>query len=284
MVQEQIHRDFKGVWIPKEIWLDPNLNITERVFLTEIDSLDGEKGCFASNKHFAKFSGLSGGRCSQIINGLAKKNYIKITYVREGKEIKQRIIKVFRNLKGGIKVPKGGYLENAKESNTSFSNTSLDKQERETRTENAFSAFSKTNATLNGFTRPQLVEAIDRFGDDVVTYAINQMAEQATYPSFSFLNKKLNDYEDSGVKSVADAEAFEKKRAENLEKKPQRSTKPKHHSIKDTWDKEHERKEKLKQEYLNKYGKVPVNIDDLMDLPNREPIFEDPMLEEDLPW
>ena len=158
------------------------------------------------------------------------------------------------------------------------------KQEREKAPENAFAAFAETNATLNGFTRPQLVDAVDRLGDDVVTFAINQMAEQATYPSFNYLNKKLNDYEDANVKTVDDAEKFEEERAKSMEKKFQRSSKPKHHSIKDTWDKEHERKEKLKQKYLDKYGKVPVNIDDLMDLPNRKPVFEDPMLEEDLPW
>lgn len=167
------------------------------------------------------------------------------------------------------------------------------KQEREEHQENAFEAFAKTNATLNGFTRPQLVDAIDRFGDDVVTFAINRMAEQATYPSFSFLNKKLNDYEDANVKSVDEAEEFEKKRAETAEKKPQRSAKPKHHSIKDTWDKEHERKEKLKQEYMAKYGEVPVNLDTLMDRPNIKPMFkadeekemaELGISEDDMPW
>jgi DnaD and phage-associated domain len=102
-------------------------------------------------------------------------------------------------------------LENATLISNNLNKQQQNKQEREAHAENAFEAFSKTDATLNSFTRPQLIEAIDRFGDDVVTYAINKMAEQATYPSFSFLSKKLNNYEDSGVKSVADAEAFRKK-------------------------------------------------------------------------
>ena len=173
-------------------------------------------------------------------------------------------------------------------------NKTINKQEREEHQENAYEAFAKTNATLNGFTRPQLLDAIERFGDDVVTFAINRMAEQATYPSFSFLNKKLNDYEDSNVKSVADAEKFEQKRKETNDKRPQRSNaKRKHHSIKATWDKEHERKEKLKQEYLAKYGEVPVNLDTLMDRPKIKPMFkadeekemaELGISEDDMPW
>ena len=50
------NRDFKGVWIPKEVWLDTRLNALDKVILMEIDSLDqGEKGCYASNEHLAEF-------------------------------------------------------------------------------------------------------------------------------------------------------------------------------------------------------------------------------------
>ena len=33
-------RDFKGVWIPKEIWLSTDLKVMEKLILVEIDSLD----------------------------------------------------------------------------------------------------------------------------------------------------------------------------------------------------------------------------------------------------
>ena len=75
-----MNRSFKGVWIPKEIWCNKELNITERCFLTEIDSLDNDDGCFASNNYFADFFGLSKSRCSEIINKLEEKGLIKITY------------------------------------------------------------------------------------------------------------------------------------------------------------------------------------------------------------
>ena len=48
-------RDFKGIWIPKEIWLDKNLTYFEKAVYAEIDSLCGDDGCFASNKYFAEF-------------------------------------------------------------------------------------------------------------------------------------------------------------------------------------------------------------------------------------
>lgn len=123
-------RDFKGVWIPKDLWLSKDLSLQEKVFLVEIDSLDNDNGCFASNKHFAEFFKLTKGRCSQIITSLEEKGYIKTTYKRDGKEITERIIRVVNKLNRylenddlGIKYIKGGYLENAKESNTIISNT-----------------------------------------------------------------------------------------------------------------------------------------------------------------
>src|SRR5699024_1297619 len=83
-----------------------------------------DEGCLARNKHFALFFDLSKGRVSQIISSLSEKGFIKIQYQREGKEIKRRTIRVVNKLNTPIKFSKGGYLENAKESNTLLSNTS----------------------------------------------------------------------------------------------------------------------------------------------------------------
>ena len=120
-------RGFRGVWIPKEYWLDPNLKIMEVVFITEIESLDNGKGCYASNKYFSEFFGISKGRCSQIINNLSDKGYIKIDYDREGKQVKKRTMKVVRKLTTPYLENYRPYLENDKENNT-FSNTSNNDQ------------------------------------------------------------------------------------------------------------------------------------------------------------
>lgn len=122
-------RAFKGVWIPKEIWLNKELTLQEKVLLVEIDSLDNEDGCFASNKYFADFFGLSTSRVSQIINDLERKKWLEIDYETKDKQIIKRTIKinpeVLNILKGGIKYSKGGYLENAKDNNIYNNNINI---------------------------------------------------------------------------------------------------------------------------------------------------------------
>lgn len=90
------NRNFKGIWIPKHIWLNENLSLQEKVFLVEIDSLDNSKGCFASNKYFSDFFGLSKTRVSLVIKSLIDKQFISSTLIyKEGtKEILNRVVKV----------------------------------------------------------------------------------------------------------------------------------------------------------------------------------------------
>lgn len=91
-----MNRDFKGVWIPKEIWLNTELTLQEKVFLVEINSLDNEDGCFATNSYFADFFGISKTRVSLVIKSLIDKGYITSTIIyKEGtKEVLNRVLKV----------------------------------------------------------------------------------------------------------------------------------------------------------------------------------------------
>lgn len=126
------NRKFKGVWISADYWLDENLSIMEVVLITEIDSLDGENGCFASNKHFADFLGVTSGRASQLITNLKEKGYIETTYTTNN-NVTQRIIRVVnklntpvKKLNKGIKNTKGVFkkcVASNTSSNTSNSNT-----------------------------------------------------------------------------------------------------------------------------------------------------------------
>ena len=126
-------RDFKGVWIPKDIWLNKQLPFVEKVFLVEIDSLDNdEQGCFASNAYFAEFFQISKGRCSQIIRNLEAKGYITIILERKGKEVVKRLIRVVNKLNKVVnklntpsKYSKHPYLENDKDNNTYTNNTDI---------------------------------------------------------------------------------------------------------------------------------------------------------------
>jgi uncharacterized phage protein (TIGR02220 family) len=72
-----MERDFKGVWIPKEIFLNETLSWAEKILLIEIDSLDQNgKGCFASNEYLAKFVQVSEGSMANMIVKLMNKGYI----------------------------------------------------------------------------------------------------------------------------------------------------------------------------------------------------------------
>lgn len=72
-------RDFKGIWIPREIWLDERLNATEKIILAEIDSLDSSvDGCWASNEYLAQFCQCSAWKVSSAVSKLAKLGYLKV--------------------------------------------------------------------------------------------------------------------------------------------------------------------------------------------------------------
>lgn len=73
-------RAFKGIWIPAEIWLSKDLTITEKFLLAEIGH-----SCYATNKQFAEFLGISENRISHIISNLVKKGYIERQFIyKEG--------------------------------------------------------------------------------------------------------------------------------------------------------------------------------------------------------
>ena len=95
-------RKFKGVWIPKEIWLSSNLSIVEKCLLTEIDSLDNENGCTAGNSYFAKFFGISPRQISKYIGRLEEKKYVKIESIGRNR---RRVLMEQKFRHDGTKVP-----------------------------------------------------------------------------------------------------------------------------------------------------------------------------------
>jgi hypothetical protein len=89
-----MERQFKGVWIEREIYLNKNLTPTEKLLLAEIDSFSKNGVCFASNEHFADFLGITKKHVSALISKLTKMNLITVTLIyKEGsKEVDKRII------------------------------------------------------------------------------------------------------------------------------------------------------------------------------------------------
>ena len=82
-------RDFKGIWIPAEVWLDERLNPLEKVILMEIDSLDcGDKGCYASNEYIAEFCQCSESKVAHAVTRLVELGYVS----RKSFDGRQRIL------------------------------------------------------------------------------------------------------------------------------------------------------------------------------------------------
>lgn len=71
-------REFRGIWFPASVWLDGNLTAIEKFILMEIDSLDGEKGCYASNDYLANFCQCSTRTVTQAISKLKELGYIRV--------------------------------------------------------------------------------------------------------------------------------------------------------------------------------------------------------------
>lgn len=135
MKMAEYERDFKGVWIPKIVWLDERLNALDKVILTEIDSLDnGEKGCFASNKHISEFCQCSETKVSTSISKLIKFGYLYVkSFNGRQRILKSRLSNFERQTLKKCKAD----LQTLKESNTSSNtdiNTSIKKKERKVST------------------------------------------------------------------------------------------------------------------------------------------------------
>ena len=130
------NRDFKGVWIPKEVWLDTRLNALDKVILMEIDSLDqGEKGCYASNEHLAELCQCSKTKVSTAISKLIECGYLYIqNFDGRKRELKSRVSNFERQ---SLKKCNAD-IQNLKESNTyrntnNNTNNTVSKKERKSK-------------------------------------------------------------------------------------------------------------------------------------------------------
>lgn len=75
---ENKNRDFKGIWIPKDIYFSKELSWTDKLIFIEINSLDNEDHCVASNAYFSDFLGISERSVSRSISKLIQLGYVKV--------------------------------------------------------------------------------------------------------------------------------------------------------------------------------------------------------------
>lgn len=85
--------------IPKKLLRNPEITATGKILLGAIISLDGEKGCFASNAYLAKTCHLNITTCSVLISKLKDMKYISVFYKYHSpgsSKIDKRNIHVFK--------------------------------------------------------------------------------------------------------------------------------------------------------------------------------------------
>ena len=72
-------RGFKGLFIPRNIYLSSELKPMEKMLLGEIDALDDpESGCYASNAHFSDFLGVSERYVRKMISHLEHLGLVRV--------------------------------------------------------------------------------------------------------------------------------------------------------------------------------------------------------------
>jgi len=119
-------RDFKGIWIPKEVWENKGLTPTDRCLLAEISSLCSLGKCFATNKYFADFFGVSVATVSRSISKLESMSLIQCVLepIATGS---RRVIQIDegsnQNDKGVLSNCVGGSYQNDIHNNTIDNNT-----------------------------------------------------------------------------------------------------------------------------------------------------------------
>lgn len=77
---EKMEKEFKGLWVSREVLENENLSPFDKLILAEIERISDNNGCVAPNVHFSEIFGMLNSRSSQAIKNLEKKGVIKIEY------------------------------------------------------------------------------------------------------------------------------------------------------------------------------------------------------------
>ena len=175
-----MNRDFLGVWIPREVWLNKDLSTNEKILLAEIDSLGGSSdGCFASNQYFADFFDLSKDRISRLVSGLKNKGYITVELIyKEGTcEVDKRIIKLnpYSYFYQGVQNHQGGIGENTKDITNNYNINNNNKTSKKKTTKEVRHKYGEFKNVL--LSDKDLEKLKTEYGEELVEKYIKKMDE-----------------------------------------------------------------------------------------------------------
>ena len=175
-----MNREFRGIWIPKDIWLNKDLSTNEKVLLAEIDSLGGSSdGCFASNQYFADFFDLSKDRISRLVSGLKNKGYItvELTYKEGTCEVDKRIIKLnpYSYFYQGVQNHQEGIGENTKDITNNYNINNNNKTSKKKTTKEVRHKYGEFKNVL--LSDKDLEKLKAEYGEELVEKYIKKMDE-----------------------------------------------------------------------------------------------------------
>lgn len=219
------NRDFKGVWIYKNLYLSREYTPNEKFLLLEIYSLSKGKNkqCYANNRHFADFIGVKENTIQKAILKLEKNGHIRreYTYKNGTREIASRIITLTQKFyddfineseikeqeEGVDKNPWGGGLESIhKYNNISITNNAFSLKEKGTLCFSPEKAVGQSNVKYRIDDVPNLVS---RYAEpntpgsriielrNIIQYFISRYEEESDIRHI--------DVSKSAIKSIVDA-------------------------------------------------------------------------------
>lgn len=154
-------REFKGVWIPRSIWLDTRLSMLEKGILTEIDSLDNEEGCSAGNEYLAEFC-----QCSETKVSLAIRKLIELGYI------------YVESFNGRVRILKSRVSESERQTLTKLKADI--KKVKAINIDNNIDNIEKEIKKKKGFTPPTLVEVREYAKEKGYAYLANKFYDYFT--------------------------------------------------------------------------------------------------------
>lgn len=210
-----MERAFRGVWIPREIWLSEDLGWTEKFLLTEIDSLSKNGECFATNDYFAKFFKISKDRVSKLISDLSKKEYVevKLIYKPGSKQVEKRVITTIgyrrKQLEGigennHTPIGENNYYINSSFINSFINNTTAAEDA------NAFRFYEQNFGMISPHLSEQIGSWIDDFNNDqsIIIQAM-KIALERNSRQWALVQSILKDWHSKGARTIQDCEALQ---------------------------------------------------------------------------
>lgn len=181
-MENNFERDFKGIWIPKQIWNDKNLTALDKMILMEIDSLDSsDEGCYASNEYLSNFCNCTETKVSTSISKLIKIGYLEVSKFDGRKRyLKSRLSKnerqTLKNLKADFKKNKDIY--NNKNNNINIKESIKEKYFENEELNNIFHEFIEMRKKLKAINSERainsLLKILEPYDDETKILIIEQ--------------------------------------------------------------------------------------------------------------